>query len=107
MKRSARNVKYCIIGAGASGLAAAKNFLQHGIAFDCLEREGELGGLWNQATGAARVYKSTHMVSSKEFTWFEDYPMPEDYPLYPSHKLALAYLRDYGRPFRRHGRDRV
>ena len=99
MKRVARNFKYCIIGAGASGLAAAKNFRQHGIAFDCLEREPELGGLWNQATGAARVYKSTHMVSSKEFTWFEDYPMPEDYPLYPSHAQALAYLRDYAEHF--------
>lgn len=99
MGRLARKFTYCIIGAGASGLAAAKNFRQHRIAFDCLEREPQLGGLWNRATDAGRVYKSTHMVSSKEFTWFEDYPMPEDYPLYPSHSQALAYLQDYAEHF--------
>ena len=37
----ARNDRYCIIGAGASGLAVAKNFDQRGIPFDCLEREAE------------------------------------------------------------------
>ena len=31
--------KYCIIGAGPSGLATAKTFLERGIPFDCLERE--------------------------------------------------------------------
>ncbi len=99
MEQSAGEVKYCIIGAGASGLAVAKNFRQRGIPFDCIERESEVGGLWNEATGAGRVYKSTHMVSSKEFTAFDDYPMPDDYPLYPNHKQAMAYLHDYADHF--------
>ncbi|HEX5999057.1 MAG TPA: NAD(P)-binding protein, partial [Hyphomicrobiaceae bacterium] len=42
-----RQSKYCIIGAGASGLAAAKTFVERGIPFDCLEREADIGGLWN------------------------------------------------------------
>ena len=37
--------RYCIIGAGASGLGVAKNFKLHGIPFDCLEREPDVGGL--------------------------------------------------------------
>lgn len=91
--------KYCIIGAGASGLAVAKTFKQRGIPFDCLERETDIGGLWNEATPTGRVYDTAHMVSSKEFSWFDDYPMPEHYPLYPCHREALAYLRDYARQF--------
>ena len=43
--------KVCIIGAGSSGLAAAKTFHERGIPFDCLEREPDIGGLWNEATG--------------------------------------------------------
>ena len=42
--------KACIIGAGSSGLAAAKVFAERGIPFDCLEREPDIGGLWNQDT---------------------------------------------------------
>jgi len=99
MKSLSRECKYCIIGAGASGLAVAKNFRQRGIPFDCVEREPDLGGLWNEDLAAGRVYKTTHMVSSKEFTWFEDYPMPEDYPLYPGHDLALDYLKSYASHF--------
>src|SRR5262245_22470983 len=38
--------KFCILGAGSSGLAVAKNFLAAGIAFDCLEREDDVGGNW-------------------------------------------------------------
>ena len=42
--------KVCIIGAGSSGLAAAKTFAERGIPFDCLEREPDIGGLWNEDT---------------------------------------------------------
>lgn len=41
--------KVCIVGAGSSGLAAAKTFKERGIPFDCLEREPDIGGLWNEA----------------------------------------------------------
>src|SRR6476661_1304137 len=91
--------KFCIIGAGSSGLAAAKTFSERGIPFDCLEREGDIGGLWNEATNTGVVYDTTYLVSSRKYTGFEDYPMPEDYPTYPSHREALAYLRDYAQNF--------
>ncbi|RMF09795.1 MAG: monooxygenase, partial [Alphaproteobacteria bacterium] len=99
MSSHSRESKFCIIGAGVSGLAAAKNFKQQGIPFDCIERENDIAGLWNVANGIGRVYKTTHMVSSKEFTWFEDFPMPEDYPLFPGHALAVEYLRRYAEHF--------
>lgn len=95
----AHPLKYCIIGAGASGLAVAKTFKGRNIPFDCLEREADLGGLWNAGTPAGRVYKTCHMVSSKEFTGFEDFPFPDDYPVYPSHAEALDYLKSYATHF--------
>ena len=88
--------KYCIIGAGASGLAVAKNFVERGIPFDCLEREQDIGGLWNIATESGIVYETTHLVSSISSTGFDDLPMlDEDYPEYPSHERVLGYFRDY------------
>lgn len=90
---------YCIIGAGASGLAVAKTFKERGIPFDCLEREAELGGLWNAGTGTGVVYKTCHMVSSIKRTGYEDFPFPEDAHVYPGHAEALAYLKSYALEF--------
>lgn len=90
---------YCVIGAGASGLAVAKNFKQRGIPFECLEREADIGGVWNFDTPSGVVYETTHMLSSKEHTAFEDFPMPDDYPMYPCHRLSLDYLRRYAEQF--------
>ena len=91
--------KVCIIGAGSSGLTAAKTFSERGIPFDCLERERDIGGLWNEATNTGVVYESTYLVSSRKYTGFEDYPLPEEYPTYPSHRETLAYLRAYALNF--------
>lgn len=87
--------RYCIVGAGASGLAVAKNFVARGIAFDCLEREQDIGGLWNFHSPSGIVYETTHLVSSISSTGFDDLPMlDEDYPEYPSHERVLGYFRD-------------
>jgi len=100
MQKPDRNHRYCIIGAGASGLAAAKTFVERGIAFDCLEREQDIGGLWNIATPSGIVYETTHLVSSISSTGFDDLPMlDEDYPEYPSHERVLGYFREFVRTF--------
>jgi cation diffusion facilitator CzcD-associated flavoprotein CzcO len=96
----ARGDRYCIIGAGASGLAIAKNFKERCIPFDCLEREADLGGLWNIATNSGIVYETTHLVSASYSTGYDDLPMgDETYPAYPSHERVLAYFREYAETF--------
>ena len=72
--------RFCILGAGTSGLTVAKNFLQEGISFDCLEREDDLGGNWNFGKPCSSVYASTHLISSKRQTEYTDYPMPATIP---------------------------
>ncbi|MBI3569224.1 MAG: NAD(P)-binding domain-containing protein [Gemmatimonadetes bacterium] len=89
----------CVVGAGSSGLAAAKNLLQAGFTVDVLEREDDLGGNWNYGKPYARVYRSTHTISSKPGTEYTDYPMPAEFPDYPHHTQILAYLRSYAERF--------
>ena len=43
--------KICIIGAGSSGLAAAKALLEAGLPFDCFEKGSALGGNWRYDNG--------------------------------------------------------
>jgi cation diffusion facilitator CzcD-associated flavoprotein CzcO len=100
MQQLATRDRYCVIGAGASGLAVAKNFKQRGIPFDCLEREQDIGGLWNIATPSGIVYETTHLISSISSTGYDDAPMlDEHYPEYPGHERVLGYFRDYAAQF--------
>jgi hypothetical protein len=91
--------RYCVLGAGSSGLAVAKNLWQLGIPFDCLEREDTLGGNWCYGKPFSSVYESTHLISSKPLTEYSDFPMPEEYPDYPSHEQVWKYLDAYARHF--------
>lgn len=91
----------CIIGAGPSGITAAKNAKQAGIPYTLFEKSGKVGGNWvfNDGTGHSSVYENTHIISSKTLSSYEDYPMPDAYPDYPSHRLVQAYFEDYARHF--------
>ena len=89
----------CVIGAGPSGLTAIKNLREHGFGVDCYERETGVGGAWNWRHDRSPIYSSTHLISSKPFTQFPDFPMPDDWPDYPKHTQVLAYLDHYADHF--------
>ncbi len=91
--------RYCILGAGASGLAVAKNFLAAKIPFDVIEREDDVGGNWYYNRPHSSVYRSVKLVSSKRLTEYTDFPMPEEYPEYPCQEQAEDYLRHYASHF--------
>ena len=90
-----RGENVCVIGAGLSGLVAIKNLREHGFGVDCYERETGVGGAWNWRHDRSPVYGSTHLISSKPFTQFPDFPMPDSWPDYPHHTQVLAYLERY------------
>ncbi len=96
-----------IIGAGSSGLVAARVFLQHGFDVQIFEREDDIGGNWNFGKPNARVYQSTHTISSKPFTQFPDFPMPDEFPSYPHHSQILEYLRRYAEHYDLHRHIRL
>lgn len=90
-------LKACIIGAGSSGIVAAKVFTEHHIPFDCFEKGSQVGGLWkyNNDNGLSAAYRSLHINTSKRITAYSDFPMPEDYPDYPSHEQMARYFDAY------------
>ncbi len=92
----------CVVGAGSSGLAAGKNLREYGFEVDVIEREDEVGGNWNFGKDNSRVYQSTHTISSKPFTQFPDFPMPDAFPDYPHHSEILEYLVHYKQHFGLH-----
>ena len=76
-----------LIGAGPSGLAAARNLQKLGVPFQGFEAHTDVGGLWNIANPRSTVYESAHLISSKRMTEFAEFPMrPEAVADYPSHK---------------------
>jgi len=90
----------CIIGAGAAGISMAKTLLEHGVEFDCFERESELGGLWAEGESDYAVrYRSLHLNSSKNQIRFRKFPFPACAPDFPSSAQVAAYLGAYARHF--------
>ena len=94
-----RGSAWAVVGAGPHGLSALKNLLQLGVDADGYERDTDLGGNWNFHAENSRVYESTHLISTKPFTQFPDFPMPDDYPDYPSHWQVHHYFRTYAEHF--------
>lgn len=89
--------RVCVIGAGSSGIVAAKVLHEQGIPFDCFERGSGIGGNWRfrNDNGMSAAYASLHINTSKQRMAYSDYPMPDDYPDYPHHSQILDYFEDY------------
>ncbi len=83
----------CVIGAGVSGLAAAKAFKARGHDVTILERSADLGGVWEPA----RSYRDVQTQSPKELYRYTDKAMPDAYPEWPKGPQVYAYLADYAR----------
>jgi len=77
-----------VIGAGPSGPAAAKALADRGVAFDCFEKGSMVGGLWriDNDSGGAAAYETLHLNSSRPLTRYPSFPVPDDWPDYPSHR---------------------
>lgn len=54
-------VDVVVIGAGISGLSAAKCLLDDGFKVTVLERSGDIGGLWTYRENDYGVMRFTHM----------------------------------------------
>ena len=87
--------RVCIIGAGVSGLAAAKAFSARGHHVAVVERSGDLGGVWEPA----RSYPNLQTQSPKDLYRYTDKAMPTSYPEWPSGPQVYAYLADYARDY--------
>jgi hypothetical protein len=90
--------RYAVIGAGPSGLAAARALQKAGIAFDGYEASRGVGGLWDIENPRSTMYESAHLISSRTTTEFAEFPM-DSAADYPSHRTLIAYFRDFADHF--------
>ena len=86
-----RKKNVCVIGAGVSGLAAAKAFKETGHSVTIVERSSDLGGVWEPA----RSYPDVQTQSPKDLYRYTDMAMPSDYPEWPKGPQVHAYLGAY------------
>ncbi|MEM8542296.1 MAG: NAD(P)/FAD-dependent oxidoreductase, partial [Pseudomonadota bacterium] len=98
MSAKAVHHKVCVVGAGPCGLTAIESLVRNGISdVICHEAQDTIGGLWafSEDTKRPSVYDSAHIISSRRMSAFRDFPMPKEYPDFPSHKQILAYFESY------------
>lgn len=90
-----------IIGAGSSGIAAAKALKQRGIAFDCYEASDRIGGNWvfGNRNGMSAAYRDLHINTSRDRMEYSDFPMPKSYPDFPHHTQIASYFDAYADHF--------
>ncbi|HXE44228.1 MAG TPA: NAD(P)-binding domain-containing protein [Conexibacter sp.] len=87
----------CVIGAGSSGIAAAKALHERAIPFDCFEKSDRVGGNWvfGNKNGMSSAYRSLHINTSRERMEYPGFPMPKSYPDFPHHTQIAAYFDAY------------
>src|ERR1700749_6527 len=87
----------CVIGAGSSGIAAAKALHERGIPFDCFEKSDQVGGNWvfGNRNGMSAAYRDLFINVSREGMAYTDFPMPESYPDFPHHTHIKEYFDNY------------
>ncbi|GAA3409461.1 SDR family NAD(P)-dependent oxidoreductase [Streptosporangium vulgare] len=87
-----------VVGGGAAGIAAAKALIEAGLPVLGVERAASLGGLWRLDPDTAS-YEGLRLNTSKPRTEFSDFPMPAEWPDYPTRAQLLEYLRSYADRF--------
>lgn len=90
--------RYAIIGAGPSGLAAARALQLQGIEVDGYEASHGPGGLWDITNPRSTMYESAHLISSRTTTEFAEFPMASDVD-YPNHRVLRDYFQSYADRF--------
>ncbi|KAD4888907.1 hypothetical protein E3N88_20980 [Mikania micrantha] len=116
---SARNLprSVCVIGAGPSGLVAARELKKEGQKVVVLEQNHDVGGQWlydpkvegqdplgkdatrSGLTVHSSVYDSLRLTSPREIMGFTDFPFlikkGRDTRRFPGHKELFLYLKDF------------
>lgn len=94
-----RSPRYCVIGAGAAGLAAMRALVANGHEFDCYEATDRIGGHWHTD------YDALHLITPRDGSGFRGDPMPNHWADFPRRSQMVEYLESHADRF--HLRSRV
>jgi cation diffusion facilitator CzcD-associated flavoprotein CzcO len=86
-----KSTRVAVIGSGVSGLAAIRELVEAGHEVQAYERTDDVIGVW------ARTYETVTLLTSRDATSFRGYPMPGDYPTFPSGDDYRRYIRSFAR----------
>lgn len=81
--------RYCVIGAGAAGLAAMRALIEAGHDFDCFEATDRVGGHWHTD------YDALHLITPRAGSGFSGDPMPGSWADFPRRAQMLEYLEGH------------
>jgi cation diffusion facilitator CzcD-associated flavoprotein CzcO len=82
-----------IVGAGPAGLAVGACLQRASLPCLILEQGEEVGTTWR------RHYERLHLHTDKGHSALPFYPLPKDYPRYPSRIQVIHYLEAYAQHF--------
>ncbi|PQQ20466.1 flavin-containing monooxygenase FMO GS-OX-like 9 [Prunus yedoensis var. nudiflora] len=104
----------CVIGAGPSGLVAARELRKEGHRVVVLEQNHDVGGQWLYDPNVegedplgrtpslkvhSSLYTSLRLISPREIMGFTDFPFSvkkgRDMRRFPGHRELLLYLKDF------------
>jgi cation diffusion facilitator CzcD-associated flavoprotein CzcO len=88
-------MRVAIIGAGLAGLTTAKVLLQAGHDVEVFDKAPDVGGVWSRT----RRYPGLTTQSPKAQYSFSDFPMPREFPEWPTGAQIQEYLADYADQF--------
>jgi len=97
--RLQRGARVAVIGAGPSGLVAAKHALEAGFETTVFEASDELGGQWHTTAAHSGIWPGMRTNTSRAMTAFSDFPAPAHHPLHPIALQIHAYLHAYAEHF--------
>ncbi len=88
-------LRVAVVGAGPAGLTALVALDRAGLDVTCFEKADRPGGLWAYGAPLSGAYRSLHLNTSRARTQLAGFPMPEDWPDFPSHERIGEYFARY------------
>ncbi|CAJ2509419.1 Uu.00g144450.m01.CDS01 [Anthostomella pinea] len=92
--------KVAVIGAGALGLMALKQFREDGFEAVAFETRPYVAGLWKDTDDSTISVLATTILNTSKFrAAISDFPFPEEADVYPTAAQTHAYLEGYADHF--------
>ena len=91
--------RVAVVGAGPSGLVAAKSLQEEGLEPVVFEQADGVGGQWYGPSAHSGVWPGMRANTSKTLDAFSDFPPSESVPMFPRVEELRDYLRSYAKAF--------
>jgi dimethylaniline monooxygenase (N-oxide forming) len=96
---SQKRRRVAVVGAGPSGLVAAKSLKEEGLEPVVFEQADGVGGQWYGPSAHSGVWPGMRANTSKTLDTFSDFPPSESLPMFPRVEELRDYLRSYAKAF--------